>query len=141
MSARGAVGRVQKEVLPNADLAEVTSVREPTGCSCDRTEYAGIPGLPLRPGCILARSNHWQDARWHDRPLEWSGRTTLRIHGLRNAGRSVAVLIPPDRPDELSYLLDRIQTGDVGRTFPDDTATEERDDSRCGDHRHPCCQI
>ena len=61
-----------------------------------------------------------------------------RLYGYKASemlGCNVSVLIPPDRPEELSYLLDRVQAGETVPKFPDQAAPEERDRSRCLDHR------
>jgi PAS domain S-box-containing protein len=51
-----------------------------------------------------------------------------RIYGYQAAetiGRSVSLLIPPDRPDEMAVMLDRIRIGD--RVGPYDTTRRRKD--------------
>ena len=49
---------------------------------------------------------------WNQAAEDLFGYTNFEI-----LGRSVAVLIPPDRVEELSYLLDRVQAGEIVRNF------------------------
>jgi PAS domain-containing protein len=55
----------------------------------------------------------------HDRRLESWRRTHIRLSVDEVIGRSIAVLIPPDRPDELAGIMRRISEG--VRVGPDDT--------------------
>ena len=49
---------------------------------------------------------------WNQAAEDLFGYTNFEI-----LGRSIAVLIPPDRVEELSYLLDRVQAGEIVRNF------------------------
>ena len=64
------------------------------------------------PGC-----HHRQESGWHHHPLEQGGRVHLRIRGQEVIGRSITLLAPPDRQDEIPSILERIRSGAACRTL------------------------
>lgn len=114
------IRRVLKKFLQNADLTEVTSVTS-------ASDFLGA--APIRVdtleaqaflSALVASSQDPIIGKTLDGTVVLWNEAAEQLYGYKASemlGRNVAVLIPPDRPEELPYLLDRILAGDVVRHF------------------------
>jgi PAS domain S-box-containing protein len=108
---------VPLEVVQNADLSRVTLACDPVGVLKPRVNalesrafLSGLVASSQDP--IIGKTLDGTIVLWNQAAEDLYGYTNFEI-----LGRSIAVLIPPDRVEELSYLLDRVQAGEIVRNF------------------------
>lgn len=109
--------RVLKKLLRDADLPEVTSASDLLGAVPIRVNTLESQAFL---SALVASSQDPVIGKTLDGTVVLWNQAAEQLYGFQASemlGRNIAVLIPPDRPDELSYLLDRIRAGHVVRNF------------------------